>query len=330
MLVWARGLGAERVWALEDCRHVSGALERFLIARGERVLRVDPVDGRLTAPSRERGKSDRIDAIAVARAALAAGIETLPAPRLAGPELDLRLLVDHRERLVRVRVALNNTLQWNLHDLWPELELPGGALFSVKWSSRIGRRLARAEQTMRVRIARDELRRLRELTQTIKALEAEIADLVGRLAPQLVAEPGCGPLTAAKLVGEIAGAQRFASDAKLARAAGIAPIPVSSGKTNRHRLDRGGNRQINAAIHRIAITARAATPRPATTSPARPPKARPPRGHPLPQTTPHPPHLATTATARAHPGPDDHTHFFDIGAAIATAQVTRGPPGVPG
>jgi len=253
LLIWARGLGPERVWALEDCRHVSGALERFLIARGERVVRVST---RLMAgsrrSSRERGKSDRIDALSVARAALAAGIETLPTAALAGPELDLRLLVDHRERLVRVRVALNSTLQWNLHDLWPELELPGGALFSVKWSRRIGRRLARAEQTMRVRIARDELRRLRELTQTIKALEAEIADLVGRLAPQLVSEPGCGPLTAAKLVGEIAGAQRFSSDVKLARAAGIAPIPVSSGKTNRHRLDRGGNRQINAAIHRIA------------------------------------------------------------------------------
>ena len=72
---------------------------------------------------------------------------------LAGPELDVRLLVDHRERLVRQRVGLNNTLQWNLHDLWPELVLPGGALFSPKWSSRIGRRLARAEQSMRVRIA---------------------------------------------------------------------------------------------------------------------------------------------------------------------------------
>jgi hypothetical protein len=91
---------------------------------------------------------------------------------LDGPELDLRLLVDHRERLVRQRVGLNNTLQWHLHDLWPELALPGGALFSRKWSSRIGRRLARAEQTMRVRIARDELRRQRELTQTIKAPEA--------------------------------------------------------------------------------------------------------------------------------------------------------------
>jgi transposase len=61
-------------------------------------------------------------------------------------------------------------------------------------------------------------------------------------------------LTAAKIVGEIAGAERFASDAKLARAAGLAPIPVSSGKTNQHRLDRGGNRQVNAAIHRVAVT----------------------------------------------------------------------------
>jgi transposase len=255
LLGWARGLDGERVWALEDCRQVSGVLERFLIARGERVVRVST---RLMAgarrSSRERGKSDRIDAIAVARAALAAGIDSLPAAALAGPELDIRLLVDHRERLVRTRSALNNDVLWHLHDLWPQLRLPGSALFSAKWSTRIGRRLARAEQTMRVRIARDELRRLRELTHTITALEAEIAELVAHVAPQLLAQPGVGPLTAAKLVGEIAGAHRFATDAKLARAAGLAPIPVSSGNTDRHRLDRGGNRQINAAIHRIAIT----------------------------------------------------------------------------
>jgi transposase len=255
LLGWARSLAGERAWALEDCRHVSGHLERFLIGRGERVVRVST---RLMATTRRsapaRGKSDSIDALAVARAALAAGLETLPTAALAGPELDLRLLVDHRERLVRQRVGLNNTLQWNLHDLWPELQLPGGALFSNKWSTKIARRLARAEQTMRVRIARDELRRLRELTASIKALKAEIAALVDDIAPQLVGEPGCGPMTAAKLVGEIAGADRFSSDAKLARAAGIAPIPASSGRTDRHRLDRGGNRQINAAIHRMAVT----------------------------------------------------------------------------
>src|SRR3954463_4016624 len=253
--VWARELEAERVWAIEDCRHVSGSFERFLIGRGERVLRVTT---KLMAASRrnarDRGKSDRIDAIAVARAALREGLDALPAAHLDGPELDLRLLVDHRERLIRQRVALNNTLQWHLHDLWPELELPSSSLFHGNWGPRIARRLSRAEQTMRVRIARDELRRIRELSQTIKALEAEIADLVAHIAPHLLAEPGFGPLTAAKLVGEIAGAQRFSSDAKLARAAGVAPIPVSSGNTDRHRLDRGGNRQLNATIHRIAIT----------------------------------------------------------------------------
>jgi transposase len=255
LLSWARGLGGERVWAIEDCRHVSGSFERFLIGRGERVLRVTT---KLMAASRrnvrERGKSDSIDAIAVARAALREGLDALPAAQLEGPELDLRLLVDHRERLIRQRVALNNTLQWHLHDLWPELVLPGSSLFHGRWAPRVARRLARAEQTMRVRIARDLLRRIRELSQTIKALEREIAALVATVAPQLLTEPGFGPLTAAKLVGEVAGAARFSTDAKLARAAGVAPIPVSSGKTNRHRLDRGGNRQINATIHRIAVT----------------------------------------------------------------------------
>jgi len=255
LLRWARGLDGERAWALEDCRHVSGGLERFLIARGERVLRI-PTHLSATArrSSRQRGKSDPIDALAVARVALQEGLEAFPAAHLDGPELDLRLLVDHRERLVRQRVGLNNTLQWHLHDLWPELELPGSSLFYGKWGPRIARRLARAEQTMRVRIARDELRRIRELSQTIKTLEREIAGLVAKIAPQLLTEPGFGPLTAAKLVGEIAGAHRFATAAKLARAAGVAPIPASSGSTQRQRLDQGGNRQINAALHRVIVT----------------------------------------------------------------------------
>src|SRR5215207_101239 len=255
LLQWARRLDGERIWALEDCRHVSGSLERFLIERGERVLRIPThLTANARKSARQRGKSDPIDALNVARVALREGLQSFPAAHLDGPELDLRLLVDHRERLVRHRVELNSTLLWHLHDLWPELQLPGGALFSKKWTTRIGRRLARAEQTMRVRITRDELRRLRELTLAINGLEREISTLVQQIAPQLLDEPGFGPLTAAKLVGEIAGAQRFATPAKLARAAGVAPIPVSSGRTDRHRLDRGGNRQINAAIHRVAIT----------------------------------------------------------------------------
>src|SRR5919204_5834691 len=138
LLGWARGLDGERVWALEDCRHVSGSLERFLIERGERVLRIPThLTANARKRARERGKSDPIDALNVARAALQEGLASFPAAHLDGPELDLRLLVDHRERLVRHRVELNNTLLWHLHDLWPELQLPGGALFSKKWSTRI-------------------------------------------------------------------------------------------------------------------------------------------------------------------------------------------------
>ena len=172
-LAWAGGLGDDRVWALEDCRHVSGAFERFLLLHGERVVRVAT---RLMAGERrggrDRGKSDRIDALAVARAALREGVERLPVAELAGVELDIRLLVDHRERLVRMRTALYNDLLWHLHDLWPEQAFPKCALLSKKWTGTIGRRLAHAEQTARVRIARDELRHLRELSQTIDALEA--------------------------------------------------------------------------------------------------------------------------------------------------------------
>jgi len=154
---------------------------------------------------------------------------------------------------------------------------------------------------MRVRIARDELRRLRELTQTIKALEAEIADLARQLAPGLLAEPGCGPLTAAKLVGEIAGAHRFASDAKLARAAGIAPIPVSSGNTNRHRLDRGDNRQINTAIHRVAVTRARCHPETQAYIARNAPKAKAPKTRSAASSATSPDASGTCSKPRAHP-----------------------------
>jgi transposase len=102
---WARRLDDEGVWALEDCRHVSGSLERFLIERGERVLRIPThLTAKARKRARQRGKSDLIDAVNLARAALQEGPGSFPAAHLDGPELDLRLLVDHRERLVRHRV----------------------------------------------------------------------------------------------------------------------------------------------------------------------------------------------------------------------------------
>jgi transposase len=255
MLAWARALDPERVWAIEDCRHVSGKLERFLLARGERVVRVPPklMAGRRRA-SRERGKSDPIDALAVARAALAEGVEALPVAQLEGPAREVKLLLDHREDLVAERTRIQNRLRWLVHDRWPELELPTGCLDRLVWLERLQGRLARSPQDADVRVMRAQVRRLKELTREAAALERELLVLVRGQQPRLLALPGVGPLTAAKLIAEVAGIERFRSQAKLARLAGVAPIPASSGNRTRFRLDRGGNRQLNAAFHRIAVT----------------------------------------------------------------------------
>lgn len=254
-LDWARGLNPERVWAIEDCRHVSGGLERFLVAAGERVIRVPPkLMGKSRKGSRERGKSDPIDATNVARAALQEGVENLPAAYLDEEAMEIKLLLDHRENLVRARSSDQRRLRWHLHQLSPELEIPAGALDRMVWLERIAGRLSRAPQSARVRIARELLRSIRSQVRGAGELEREIAALVKAKAPALLELPGCGSLSAAKILAETAGAERFASDAKLARLAGVAPIPASSGRRDRHRLDRGGNRQLNCALHRIAVT----------------------------------------------------------------------------
>ena len=105
-----------------------------------------------------------------------------------------------------------------------------------------------------VRIARELVGRCRELIRQVNRLEHEIETRVRREAPQLLALPGCGALTAAKLIGEVAGIERFRSDAQLAMRAGVAPLDVSSGRQQRHRLNRAGNRQLNRALHTIAVT----------------------------------------------------------------------------
>jgi transposase len=255
LLEWARKLDSERVWVLEDVRHVSGSLERFLIDRGETIVRLPP---RLMADARhgvrERGKSDPIDALAIGRAALREGIDSLPTARLAGAELEIRLLGLHRERLVDSRTRLINELRWQLHDLWPDWDIPKRVLIHPAWQTKVAGRLRRTDTNVQVLIARDMIARIRELTRTITQLYQQLADLVNQVAPQLLAEQGLGVLIAAKLIGEIAGIDRFTSDAQLARISGCAPIPVSSGRTDRHRLDPGGNRQLNHAIHMLALT----------------------------------------------------------------------------
>jgi transposase len=105
-----------------------------------------------------------------------------------------------------------------------------------------------------VRVARELVTRCRSLTRTILELDRELEQRTAEIAPALLELPGCGPLTAAKLLAEIGPIGRFQTDAQLARHSGVAPLEASSGRVQRHRLDRGGNRQLNAALYRIAIT----------------------------------------------------------------------------
>lgn len=248
---WARRW-PERRFALEDCRHVTRRLESDLLVAGEAVVRVPT---RLMAGARkggrEQGKSDPIDALAVARAAQRE--PDLPVARLDGESRELRLLVDHRDELVRERTRIQNRLRWHLHELFPGLEIPPKSLRRQHVLAELAERLADVTGTV-AGIARELLVRCRELTVRANELEREITALVKRLGPTLLELPGCGVLSAAKLIGEAAGADRFRSKAAFARWNGTAPVPVWSGNKTRFRLSRSGNRQVNAALHRIAIT----------------------------------------------------------------------------
>jgi transposase len=253
---WAHELAGEDGelrFALEDCRHVNGRLERALLAAGEPVLRVGT---RMTAGARKSartvGKSDSIDALAVARAALRE-------PKLPvathDPELrELKLLVDHREDLFAERTAIVSRLRWHLHDLDSGLEPFARTLNREATRRGLSQRLGRYGTGVQVRICREQLVRIGELTRAEEALRSEIAVLVRPMAPSLLAVSGIGDLIAARLLVEIGGAKRFSSDSALARHAGCAPIEASSGRVRRHRLSRFGNRKLNAALHQVVLT----------------------------------------------------------------------------
>ena len=250
-LEWARRW-PERTFVVEDCRHVTRQLESDLLRAGEAVLRVPT---RLMADARrggrQRGKSDPIDALAVARAALRE--PDLPVARLDGEARQLRLLTDHRDDLVAERTRIQSRLRWHLHELFPDLEIPARSLRRQHILASLEDRLQGIEGTL-AEICREMLLRCRELTLRANELERQIGAIVRVLAPSLLEVPGCGVLSAAKIVGEVAGAHRFRSRAAFASWNGTAPLPVWSGNTTRHRLNRGGNRQVNAALHRIAVT----------------------------------------------------------------------------
>ncbi len=253
LLRWAVKVDEDRLWVIEDCRHMTRRLERDLISAGESVVRVSPkLMAHIRDSARTYGKSDPIDALAVARAALRE--PDLPVARLDGIERELRLLVDHREDLVAERIRIIARLRWHLHKLDPGWIPPA----KIEWTSAFGKVATylaswRGDTLVR-RLALRLVEHLRVLTAEIDELTAEITERVTTVAPSLLAIVGCGALTAAKIVGETAQVSRFRSKDAFARLNGTAPLPVWSSNKQRHRLSRTGNRQLNAALHRIAMT----------------------------------------------------------------------------
>jgi len=254
---WARELDEEGVWAIEDCRHVSRRLEQALLAAGERVVRVPPHRmGDSRKGEREPGKSDQIDALAVARAVVKDGVESFAVAFLDERAMEIRLVLDHRGQLVAERTRTINRLRWHLLQLCPELErqLKRRAFNNARGLGRVDRQLRKVQAHARVRIAREQLAQIRRLNRDIDRLKSELHELVMAHRPKLLAEQGCGALVAAILIGHTAGVQRFGSEASFALLSGTAPIPCSSGKRTGHRLNRGGDRQLNHALHIIATT----------------------------------------------------------------------------
>ena len=182
------GLDCERVWAIEDCRHVSGAFERFLIARGERIVRVAPKHmAGARRSSRERGKSDSIDAFSVARAALKEGLENLPGAHLDGAALDIRLLVDHREDLIAARDQRSTAAALASARPLARVRDPGRSAGHDQVAGEgLAPALASASRPRGCGSRASSSARSPHSTRRIRELEAELTALVESYAPQLL------------------------------------------------------------------------------------------------------------------------------------------------
>lgn len=249
---WLKGLPGPRRVGVEGSAHLGAAFSRMLGQQGEQVCEVPAVR---TCRERRRtgrpGKSDPGDALAIAR--VVAREEGLPPAQLPKEDVEaLRLLTDYRDELVSEAGRLRNRLHADLCVLVPGYKAEGIRLLSA-----VGRRRALEAVAVypgvRSELVSRRLGQLEALEAEMKELEERIGRLVAESATTLTTIPGVGPLTAARILGRAGNAGRFRSAAAFAMACGVAPIPASSGYTRRYRLNRGGDRQLNRALHTIAL-----------------------------------------------------------------------------
>ena len=276
---WARGLDQERVWAIEDCRQVSRRLEQALLAAGEWVGVPPQRMGASRRGERTPGKSDEIDSLAIARAVVKDGVDSFAAARSSEQAMEIRLLADHRDDLVVERTRVINRLRWHLLELCPELErsLKRGSLNQSRVLDRVDRRLRQLGAGARARVAREQVAQVRSLTRQIDGLKRELRVLIEAHRPELLAELGCGELTAALLIGRTAGAERF----RLTRASRCSPAARRSRAPQASAPSIGSTAAATASSITRCTSSRSpaptTTPPPRSTSLARKPRARPRR-----------------------------------------------------
>lgn len=248
-----------RRFGIESTGWIGRGIACFLLAKGEAVV---DVRGTLTDRQRQRlrgdGKSDPRDALAIAR--VTAREERLPPVRADSPARDLKLLCDYRQQLLGERTRIANRLHVDLVSLRPGYERSVPGLDSAPRLDEAGR-LLRRERGLQAELARRRIDSLHRLDHEIRQLERQIAQSVratGSGLPELV---GISFLSAGRIIGEVGDVGRIATKARFARMNGTAPIPASSGQTQRHRLNKGGNRRLNHALHMMALTQARMDPR---------------------------------------------------------------------
>lgn len=238
---------------LEPSGGVGHAAATALADRAHRVVLVPPrLSAREAKSLRSRGKSDPTDAIAIAR--VVAREERLPPFQIHGYTDDLKLLVDHRDQLHAERTRVCNRVHAHLAIAHPGYQRAIGRQLTSK------RALARAEaivadnSDLRAELVRESIARIRELDARLKSMANRIGTLVADTGTTLTEIVGVSNVNAARILGEVGDVTRFPSPAAFATNNGTAPIPASSGRTDRHRLNRGGNRRLNRALYVIALT----------------------------------------------------------------------------
>jgi transposase len=251
LLKWARSQGDNRIIGIEGSGSYGAGVARFLLTAGEDVREVPAfVAHRERKKSPSKGKSDLTDAIAIAR--VVARGDGLFSPRRNELLQDLKLLSDHRGQLVRARTQIINRTHKDLVISYPGYERSVPKLKSKKQLDS-AMKLLRGDPSVRAGLVRHNISELRRLNRTIAEVEKDIVSKIKQSGTTLTHLRGIGFMSAAKILGEVGTIGRIRSKAGFAMLNGTAPLQASSGSRQRHRLNRGGNRQLNYALHMMAI-----------------------------------------------------------------------------